>query len=271
MPELPEIETACRGIAPHITGQTICSVDIRNPKLRWPVPVIISETLRGELIHGVSRRGKYILLEFGHGHLILHLGMSGSLRILPSTSPPTKHDHVDMAFNSGICLRYTDPRRFGSIHWTTADPFSHNLLKGLGPEPLQRGFHGKYLFNASRNKTRAVKTFIMDSHVVVGVGNIYANEALFMSGIHPATIADAVSLDRYMQLALCIKSTLRKAIKKGGTTLRDFVNSDGNPGYFQQTLSVYGRKDQPCKLCGCPIRAFTLNQRASYYCQYCQR
>jgi formamidopyrimidine-DNA glycosylase len=270
MPELPEIETACRGITPHILGHTITQVTVRDGRLRWPVPARLGSILRGHTVLEVTRRAKYILVRFEHGWLILHLGMSGSLRVVPAGTPYKKHDHVDIQLDTGQCLRLHDPRRFGAVLWTTDKPEQHKLLSSLGPEPLSRSFNGKYLYTLSRKRTQAIKTFIMDSHTVVGVGNIYANEALFLAGIRPGTPANTVSLPRYNKLITCIKQTLKRAIKLGGTTLRDFVNSDGNPGYFQQTLNVYDRKGEPCRICGRPIHRTVMGQRATYYCGHCQ-
>ena len=270
MPELPEIETACRGIAPHILQRRIIDVTVRDSRLRWPVPAQLPQTLRNHTVRHVRRRGKYILIEFAHGWLIMHLGMSGSLRIVPENTPFRKHDHVELRFDTGHCLRLHDPRRFGAILWTATDPEQHKLLRDLGPEPLHRGFDGAHLFTKSRKRRQSVKAFIMDSHIVVGVGNIYANEALFLAGILPGRAAGNISMERYRQLAACIKRVLKRAIRMGGTTLRDFVNSDGNPGYFQQTLNVYDRKNEPCRSCKTPIRHLMLGQRATYYCVYCQ-
>ncbi len=271
MPELPEIETACRGITPHILQHVVLKVTVRDSRLRWPVPANINTILRGHTVQQVTRRGKYILVGFEHGWLILHLGMSGSLRIVPEGTPYRKHDHVELVFDTRQSLRLHDPRRFGCLLWTAEDAHQHKLLCNLGPEPLHRGFSGNYLYKLSHKRAQAVKTFIMDSHTVVGVGNIYANEALFLAGIRPDTPAGKVTLPRYNMLTSCIKQTLKRAIRKGGTTLRDFVNSDGTPGYFQQTLNVYGRKGLPCKQCGQSIRHSIIGQRATYYCRHCQR
>lgn len=271
MPELPEVETTRRGIAPHITGQMVDAVTVRNGSLRWPVPANLNKLVQGHSIADVSRRGKYILIHFQHGTLLIHLGMSGSLRISAADSPIRKHDHVDFLFMNKQLLRYHDPRRFGSILWTEEDPFRHKLLADLGPEPLQQGFNGDYLYQASRGRTQAVKTLIMDSHIVVGVGNIYANEALFASGIRPQASAGKISAARYDRLATSIKKILNKAITQGGTTLRDFTDSEGKPGYFQQTLNVYGRGLLPCRKCKQPVQHLIIGQRASYFCRHCQR
>ncbi|MFQ5659449.1 MAG: bifunctional DNA-formamidopyrimidine glycosylase/DNA-(apurinic or apyrimidinic site) lyase [Gammaproteobacteria bacterium] len=271
MPELPEVETTRRGIAAYLLDETISRVIIRNGKLRWPIPKTLNKHLSGHKINKVGRRAKYLLFYTDHGCLILHLGMSGSLCITNGRVPPKKHDHVDFVFSSGIRLRFRDPRRFGSIHWTRNDPLQHKLLANLGPEPLGDEFNGPYLFDRSRNRTRAVKTFIMDSRIVVGVGNIYANEALFMSGIFPRRQAGRVSRARYVRLSSAIKGVLRQALEKGGTTLRDFSTGEGRPGYFQQELQAYGRHGEPCLQCGTPIRQVRFGQRSSYYCPVCQR
>lgn len=271
MPELPEVETTCRGIAPHIEGRTVTKVIVRNRNLRWPVPAQLQRTLTGLRIEQVDRRGKYILIHTATGCLIMHLGMSGSLSITDAETPPRKHDHVDIVFDSGQCLRLHDPRRFGSIHWTTAEPLQHPLLAALGPEPLSPDFDLDTLWQASRKRRVAIKSFIMNSHIVVGVGNIYASEALFMAGIHPRRPAGRVTRLAYEKLLKAIKSVIRSAIKQGGTTLRDFTQSDGKPGYFKQRLKVYGREGEACRVCGTPIRQVVIGQRASYFCPACQR
>lgn len=271
MPELPEVETTRRGIRGHIEGQRVSKVHVRQRKLRWPVPASIGKRLEGQTLHSVRRRGKYLLLEMDNGTLILHLGMSGNLRILPCDRPPEKHDHLDICFENGSMLRLHDPRRFGAALWTAQEPLTHELLRDLGPEPLNEPFCGSYLYERSRRRKGPVKNFIMDSHIVVGVGNIYASESLFLSGIHPTRAAGKISLPRYERLADAIKTVLEKAISEGGTTLRDFVREDGRPGYFAQSLNVYGRTGQPCPSCGTPIRSITIGQRSSYYCPRCQR
>jgi formamidopyrimidine-DNA glycosylase len=270
MPELPEVETTRRGIAPHIEGQRIHKITIRQPKLRWPIPRGLDKRLSGQIIHSVQRRGKYLLIETGDGSLILHLGMSGSLRIVDRETPARKHDHVDIALDNGKCLRFHDPRRFGALLWSRT-PFEHELISKLGPEPLSNDFSAEHLFTLSRGRKAAVKNFIMDSHVVVGVGNIYASEALFMAGIHPTRAAGRVSRARYEMLADAIKQVLSKAISEGGTTLRDFVREDGQPGYFAQSLNVYGRGGEPCRHCGTTIKKKIIGQRSSYYCPSCQK
>ncbi|MDT8405200.1 bifunctional DNA-formamidopyrimidine glycosylase/DNA-(apurinic or apyrimidinic site) lyase [Sulfuriflexus sp.] len=270
MPELPEVETTCRGIAPHIEARTVTGVIVRNRNLRWPVPARLNRILMDQRIEQVSRRGKYILLYTTAGCLIMHLGMSGSLGITAAGKPPRKHDHVDIVFDSGQCLRLHDPRRFGSIHWTTAEPLEHALLAGLGPEPLAREFDLAYIWQASRKRRVAIKSFVMNSHIVVGVGNIYASEALFMAGVHPRRAAGRVTRKDYEKLVRAIKTVIRAAIRQGGTTLRDFTQSDGNPGYFKVKLKVYGRENEPCTICGTPIRQLVIGQRASYFCPACQ-
>ena len=271
MPELPEVETTRRGIEPHIVGNTVTDVVIRKRHLRWPVPHQLNHKISGQTVLSLQRRGKYLLLGFAGGTVILHLGMSGSLRVLDCTIPPQKHDHVDFVFQDGQCLRLRDPRRFGAVLYTSRDPFRHKLLAELGPEPLQDEFSGDYLLHQSRGKKIAVKLFIMNSKVVVGVGNIYANEALFLAGIHPKRSAGRLSAARYAQLAQAIKVVLRAAIKAGGTTLRDFTAEDGRPGYFQQQLHVYGKAGEACSRCGATIKHISLGQRATYYCPHCQK
>lgn len=271
MPELPEVETTRRGIALHILGKGIVATQVRDGRLRWPVSDEIIGGMAGQRVTDVGRRGKYLLIRMEQGTLIAHLGMSGSLRITDPNSPLKKHDHVDIVFDDGICLRYHDPRRFGCLLWTADDPLSHPLLSELGPEPLEDGFSGSYLHARSRSRVTAVKTLIMDSHVVVGVGNIYANEALFRAGIDPKRQAGRITLPRYELLAESIKVVLGESIRQGGTTLRDFVNEAGNPGYFQQVLRVYGREGEACRVCGTTIKAWRMNQRATYGCPSCQR
>jgi len=270
VPELPEVETTRRGIAPHCEGQTITGVNVRNGSLRWPVPADLGDRLRGQIIRSIDRRAKYLFLNVEHGTVIVHLGMSGSLRIIADETPPMPHDHIDLTLGSGTILRFNDPRRFGC--WLWADSVDdHPLIRQLGPEPLMPEFNGALLFHQSRGKNTPVKSFIMDNHVVVGVGNIYANEALFKAGIHPRRKAARISRDRYHRLAGAIRETLSAAILMGGTTLRDFVNSDGKPGYFAQSLLVYGRGGARCKECGTPLKEIRMNNRATVYCPRCQR
>ena len=271
MPELPEVETACRGIAPHLIGQCVTNVVVRQRQLRWPVPTTLIKTLPGQIIRSVQRRAKYILIGTDAGTALLHLGMSGSLRVVPGSTAPTKSDHVDIVLANGQCLRLRDPRRFGSLLWTTSDPTQHKLLKKLGPEPLGLDFDGDYLHTASRQRKIAVRDFLMNSQVLAGIGNIYANECLFLAGIRPQRAAGKVTRERYQRLAVAIRETLEKAIRAGGTTLRDFQNADGLPGYFQQTLSVYGRKGEVCRRCDTPVRAIKLGQRSAFFCPRCQK
>ncbi len=270
MPELPEVETTRRGIAPHLVGQRVSRVIVRERRLRWPIPEDLDVRLSGQRIEAVERRAKYLLIRFEAGTLIAHLGMSGSLRLVKGALPPAKHEHVDLLLESGQALRYTDPRRFGALLWSD-DPLNHVLLASLGPEPLSEGFDGERLFQLSRGRSMAVKPFIMDNAVVVGVGNIYASEALFAAGIDPRRPAGGISRARYLKLADEIKRILALAIERGGTTLRDFVGGDGKPGYFQQELFVYGRGGEFCKHCGTTLREVRLGQRASVYCSRCQR
>ncbi|MGA9851544.1 MAG: bifunctional DNA-formamidopyrimidine glycosylase/DNA-(apurinic or apyrimidinic site) lyase [Gammaproteobacteria bacterium] len=271
MPELPEVETTRRGIEPHVLNRTVTAVKVRDRRLRWPVPATLIKTLPGQRITAVTRRGKYLLLETSSGTAILHLGMSGSLRILSSDTPAEKHDHVDILLDNGRALRLRDPRRFGTLLWTTKRPSAHKLLRTLGPEPLDDGFDGEYLFKQSRRRKVAIKNFIMNSHIVVGVGNIYASESLFLAGIHPERAAGRISRERYVMLAKCIRKVLTAAIGAGGTTLRDFVREDGAPGYFRKHLRVYGREGQLCERCKTPIAARVTGQRSTYYCPHCQR
>lgn len=270
MPELPEVETTRRGIAPHLEGQRVSRVIVRDRRLRWPIPEDLDVRLSGQRITRVERRAKYLLIEAEVGTLVAHLGMSGSLRMVPANQPPAKHDHVDIVLESGMALRYTDPRRFGAMLLTTS-PLEHELLRNLGPEPLTDAFDGKRLYTLSRGRNMAVKPFIMDNAVVVGVGNIYASEALYAAGIDPRRAAGAISRTRYDALAVAIKRILAYAIERGGTTLRDFVGGDGKPGYFQQELFVYGRAGELCKACGNTLREIRLGQRASVFCAKCQR
>jgi len=270
VPELPEVETTRRGIAPHCEGETITRVTVRNGSLRWPVPADLGEKLEGQVIKSVDRRAKYLFLNMDRGTVIVHLGMSGSLRIITDNTPPLTHDHIDVALQSGVILRFNDPRRFGCWLWADSAE-EHPLITHLGPEPLAPEFNGAHLFRLSRGKNTPVKSFIMDNQVVVGAGNIYANEALFKSGIHPRRKAGRISLDHYHRLAEAIRETLSAAILMGGTTLRDFVNSDGKPGYFAQSLLVYGRGGQPCKECGAPLKEIRMNNRSTVYCPRCQR
>jgi formamidopyrimidine-DNA glycosylase len=269
MPELPEVETSRRGIAPHIEGQTIENVVVRDRRLRWPVSEDIDRHLEGATINSVRRRAKYLLIETTDGTAILHLGMSGHVYVVDVGTPAGVHDHVDLELGSGKALRLTDPRRFGSLHWSE-DPLRHPLLAKLGPEPLSDAFNGEYLWEQARGRRVAVKPFIMNANVVVGVGNIYASESLFIAGIHPKRPAGRIALARYEKLSLAIKTVLDRAILAGGTTLRDFYGGNGESGYFQQELDVYGRTDEPCKICDTTLTTAVLGQRATYYCKRCQ-
>lgn len=271
MPELPEVETTRRGIEPHVVGKTVRSVVLRQRSLRWPIPARITKVLPGQIIEEVSRRGKYLFLRTAVGSVIIHLGMSGSLRVTNKNEPAEKHDHVDFVFTDDCVLRLHDPRRFGAVLWTARSPLQHKLIASLGPEPLSDEFNVDYLFQRSRKRKQAIKPFIMDSKIVVGVGNIYASEALFRAGIRPTVAAGRVSRARYQRLVQAIKDVLAAAIKSGGTTLRDFTNGEGKPGYFQQSLQVYGRAGEVCHVCGATIKQIQQAQRASYCCPHCQR
>ncbi|WP_097459291.1 bifunctional DNA-formamidopyrimidine glycosylase/DNA-(apurinic or apyrimidinic site) lyase [Mangrovitalea sediminis] len=269
MPELPEVETTRRGIAPHLEGVRIRQLRVHDARLRWPVPTELPETLEGQTVIAVERRGKYLLTQFATGTLLIHLGMSGSLRLITDNSPRMKHDHIEMVLENGKLLRYNDPRRFGA--WLWAEHWQvHPLLANLGPEPLSPEFDGAYLYNRARGRSSAIKPFLMDSQVVVGVGNIYANEALHIARIDPRRPAGRISLARITLLAEAAKSVLDKAIHQGGTTLRDFVNSDGKPGYFSQSLQVYGRGGQACYRCGHTLAEIRLGQRSTVFCKQCQ-
>lgn len=270
MPELPEVETTRRGIAPHIQGKKFQHVVVRQPQLRWPVPDDLEPALIGLSLRDVDRRGKYLLLSTDNGTLLIHLGMSGNLRITKPEQAVRKHDHIDFIFDDDTVLRLNDQRRFGAVLWTSEPIENHPLLANLGPEPLCDDFNGEYLFNKSRKRITPVKNLIMDSHIVVGVGNIYANEALFLARLHPKRPAGDIALSDYQHLAKAIKTVLQQAIEQGGTTLRDFVNAQGKPGYFQQALSVYGRDGQACLHCAEPIQQLKIGQRASYFCASCQ-
>ena len=270
MPELPEVETTRRGIIAPLTNQIIKTVIVREKRLRWTIPENLTTVLPGQQIQQVHRRGKYLLLQCTQGHLLIHLGMSGHLRILPFDTPLKKHDHIDVVLTNDLCLRYHDPRRFGCVLWTGDAILSHPLLVNLGPEPLETGFTGEYLYQKAQGRRIAVKNYIMDSHIVVGVGNIYANEALFLAGIHPARSIGQIDLIHYQSLAEKIKQVLSTAIEKGGTTLRDFTDSAGNPGYFKTSLQVYGRAGLACVQCQNTIQQQKIGQRATYYCPVCQ-
>ena len=271
MPELPEVETTRRGLEPHLLGRRVHGVILRRPDLRWPIPAEVVPGLTGHRIDGVRRRAKYLLLDTDTGDsALLHLGMSGSLRVLPGDTPLRTHDHVDICLDNGRVLRFNDPRRFGCLLWQPAGT-THALLRGLGPEPLSEAFDGDWLFGLSRGRSAAVKTFLMDQATVVGVGNIYAAESLFRAGINPLRDAGKVSRQRYVALADAVKAILAHAIVRGGTTLRDFISPDGAPGYFEQELSVYGRGGEPCPHCGRPLKQASIGQRTTVWCGHCQR
>ncbi len=270
MPELPEVETTRRGIAPRLVGARVEAVHIRQSKLRWPVADEIASTLPGQRVERVERRAKYLLIGTRAGDAIVHLGMSGSLRIVDPTTVIGPHDHVDLALDSGERLRFHDPRRFGSWLWQASGTI-HPLLAALGPEPLGPEFNGDTLWRRSRGRRAPVKSFLMDQRIVVGVGNIYAAEALFAAGIHPLRATGRVSRERYDLLAACVRNVLTHAIKLGGTTLRDYVNASGDPGYFELELAAYGRAGAPCRNCGGALRHAVIGQRASVYCPRCQR
>ena len=270
MPELPEVETTLRGITPHVTERTILECVLRTAKLRWPLDLALCQQLPGQQIHKVERRAKYLLLFCDQGTLILHLGMSGSLRIVPAGTTEQKHDHVDLIFTDGKCLRFTDPRKFGAFIYTEIDPLQHKLLCRLGPEPLTDAFSGEYLWAAAKERKITVKQFIMDQKTVVGVGNIYASEALFRAGIRPDRAAGRVGLKRYATLVSKVKEILHEAIGAGGTTISDFIQADGKPGYFTQQLQVYSRDGEPCPSCGQPIHSQRLGQRSTFFCPTCQ-
>ena len=272
MPELPEVETVRRGIAPHVTGRAIERVIVRDRRLRWPILRGFEKKLAGRTIRAVDRRGKYLLLILDSGdRVILHLGMTGRISLVEPARPVQKHDHLDLVLSGGLVLRFNDPRRFGCLLWQAPGEI-HPLLQGLGPEPLfSDAFDGDYLFAMSRGRKAPVKTFLMDQAVVVGVGNIYAAESLFRAGISPLRAAGRVSRERYGALADAVKDILAYAITRGGTTLRDFLSPDGAPGYFEQELSAYGRGGEPCPRCGRPMKHASIGQRATVWCGHCQR
>jgi formamidopyrimidine-DNA glycosylase len=271
MPELPEVETTRRGIAPALLGQRVLELIVRERRLRWPIAAQFGARVRGAVVRRVERRAKYILLHFDAGTAILHLGMSGSLRVLQAGAPALAHDHWDLVIDNGLLLRFHDPRRFGSLLWTGADPERHPLLKDLAPEPLGDAFDADYLFRATRRRQVAIKLLIMNSQLVVGVGNIYASEALFRARVRPTRAAGRLSRAEAAALAQAIREVLAEAIEIGGTTLRDYVNADGIPGYFKQQLYAYERGGEPCRICKSPIRQIQQGQRSTYYCPACQR
>ncbi len=270
MPELPEVETTRRGIKPHLLGKTVTAVTVHESRLRWPVAANLALMVTGQTISGLSRRGKYLLLETSSGRLMIHLGMSGSLRVVRYGTARRKHDHLELLISTGMVLRFHDPRRFGSVFWLPNNE-GHELIDNLGPEPLSKDFNADYLFELSRGRRIPVKNFVMNSKVVVGIGNIYANEALFMAGIRPSRIAGSIAKRRYETLVKKIKLVLTNAIDSGGTTLRDFVREDGSPGYFKLELLVYGLSGKPCKRCGRELKESRAGNRSTVFCTRCQR
>jgi formamidopyrimidine-DNA glycosylase len=271
MPELPEVETTCRGLRPHLEGTRIAIVIVRNRALRRPVTRNLSQHVSGTTIREINRRGKYLLIGCGCGNLIVHLGMSGRLWLVDAATPPQTHDHFDLVLASGSAVRLRDPRRFGLVLWHNGDPLTHVLLRDIGPEPFGPDFDGAWLYKQTRGRSGAIKNALMDSHLIAGVGNIYANEALFRAGINPKTPARRIGLTRYQLLAEKIRETLSLAIGAGGSSLRDYVGGDGQAGYFQNQFLVYDRAEQPCFNCGTPIRAVRQGQRSTFYCPRCQR
>ena len=270
MPELPEVEITRRGLLPLI-NQTVANVVIRNASMRWPIPAHLPETLSNQKLISLKRRAKYILAKFECGTLLMHLGMSGRISLLDRNYPPEKHDHFDIAFQNGSVLRLRDPRRFGAVLWAGLEPNNHVLLAPLGPEPLDDTFNPEYLHTQLKTRSAAIKVAIMDSHLVVGVGNIYASESLFRARIHPETPAKNVTFEQCEKLVFEIKATLNDALTAGGSSLRDFFGADSNPGYFQQVHLVYGRTDEPCKVCSKLIKCIRLGQRSTFYCTHCQK
>lgn len=271
MPELPEVETTRRGLEPHLQGQRVQSVIVRNRALRWPVTRDLERKVSGCTVRGVGRRGKYLLIDCGTGSIILHLGMSGSLQMVHGSVPPGKHDHVDLVLASGMVARLTDPRRFGAVLWEANDPLCHPLLARLAPEPLGNEFDAQWVHAHTRGRVASIKTIIMDSRIVVGVGNIYASESLFRAGIHPGLAAGRISLLRCEKLVFAIRETLGAAIEAGGSSLRDYVGAEGRPGYFQQSYFVYARKGSACRVCGTTIKSLRQGQRSTFFCPTCQR
>lgn len=270
MPELPEVETTRRGVAPHVIGRRVVRVDVYDRRLRWPVPGELAKRLEGALIDRVDRRSKYLLFHAGDGALLVHLGMTGTLRIWREPPPRALHDHVDITLDDGAVLRYRDPRRFGAMLWIASTADGHPLLDALGPEPFDAAFDADYLWRVTRKRRAAIKLALMDNGVVTGVGNIYANEALFRAGIRPSTPANRVSRARLARLVVAVRAVLEAAIAKGGSTLRDYVGSDGAAGYFQLEYFVYGRGGAACRVCKRPIRQSRIGQRSSFYCAHCQ-
>lgn len=271
MPELPEVETTRRGLLPHLVGRRIRGVVVRNANLRWPVPDDLARRLRGEKVLAIRRRGKYLLFDCRKGHLLVHLGMSGRLTLVPEDLPARRHDHIDVQLEGRQALRLTDPRRFGAMLWLSGPAERHALLKGLGLEPLEAAFTGEALHRKASGRHVAVKQFLMNARIVTGVGNIYASESLFHAGIHPSRSSGRISRPRWDRLAAAVRATLESALAAGGTTLRDFASADGRPGHFQYQFSVYDREGKPCRVCATPIRALRQGQRSSFYCPACQR
>ncbi|HWJ05487.1 MAG TPA: bifunctional DNA-formamidopyrimidine glycosylase/DNA-(apurinic or apyrimidinic site) lyase [Steroidobacteraceae bacterium] len=270
MPELPEVETTRRGIRTALVGRTVRGFDLREHRLRWPVERGIAAEIAGQRVLEVERRAKYLLIRLERGTLIAHLGMSGSLRVMPEGSPRLLHDHYDLVLDSAQCLRFNDPRRFGSLHWCIGDPHAHPLLASLGPEPLGDHFDADHLARLAKGRRAAVKLFLMDQRIVVGVGNIYASEALFRAGVRPRRAAGRIKRSEWERIVTAVRDVLADAIRQGGTTLRDYVNADGTPGYFRQELYVYERTGQPCRRCATPIRHLVQGQRSTYFCPQCQ-
>jgi formamidopyrimidine-DNA glycosylase len=271
MPELPEVETTRRGLAPLVCGTTIAAVVVRNRALRKPIPRDLARNLTGRRIDALERRAKYLLFRAGDGTLIVHLGMSGRLWVVPANTVPETHDHLDLALANGYIVRLRDPRRFGLVLWQTGDPLKHKLLRDIGPEPFSAAFSAEWLYRETRARSGALKNALMDSHLIAGIGNIYANEALFRAGINPQRPARRIGLARYAVIVDKLRETLTEAIAAGGSSLRDYVNSEGKAGYFQDRFLVYGRAHQPCFTCGTPIRGLVLGQRSTFYCPLCQR
>lgn len=271
MPELPEVETTRRGLQPHLEGQRIATAVVRNRALRQPVPRNLSRLLTGATVRAVGRRGKYLLIDCGHGTLIVHLGMSGRLWLVDGGTQPQTHDHFDLVMANGAVVRLRDPRRFGLVIWQKGDALSHPLLANIGPEPLGHDFDAAWLYGETRTRSAPIKQALMDSHLVAGIGNIYANEALFSARINPKTPARRIALTRYGVLVKKIRETLTQAIDAGGSSLRDYVGSDGLAGNFQNSFLVYGRAGMPCPACHKPVRIITQGQRSTFYCPNCQR
>jgi formamidopyrimidine-DNA glycosylase len=271
MPELPEVETTRRGVESHVVGRDIAAIRVYDHRLRWPVPANLDALLRGHRVRRLERRSKYLLFRFDHGTLIVHFGMTGTLRVHTREPARQPHDHIDIEMAGGTVLRYRDPRRFGAVLWSDGTGADHPLLRDLGPEPFDAAFDGRLLWEGTRSRPGPIKSALMDNHLVVGVGNIYANESLFRAGIRPGRRASSVSLPRMVRLAAVVREVLAEAIALGGSTLRDYVDSTGEPGYFQLGYFVYGRAGEPCRVCGTPIRSRKIGQRNSFYCPQCQK